>query len=162
MVENSVGEFARYLQQKNFIAADSTSILDFSFSDGGERSLKKLWELTELGANDFAEEVARFFGLPRLSLVDLLSVTVLLQGFSRRFLREMQILGELRHPNIVSFQDSGEADGQVYFTMEYFRASDAERLLAKLHDLGDVSGGPAGEIQRVGLGRLDVVYKSLI
>ena len=36
-----------------------------------------------------------------------------------RFEREIQILGQLQHPNIVAIHDSGEADGRFYFVMDY-------------------------------------------
>ena len=64
----------------------------------------------------------------------------------QRFLREAEAVASLRHPNIVQIFDSGELDGQPYFTMEFIeggtlsrklagtplRASNAARLLAKL------------------------------
>jgi serine/threonine protein kinase len=37
---------------------------------------------------------------------------------ARRFLREAKILEELRHPNIVSFYEIGEYEGQSYLAME--------------------------------------------
>ena len=46
-----------------------------------------------------------------------------------RFLREVRILSELRHPHIVSLRDSGECDGQLYFAMDYVRGSDGRRLI---------------------------------
>src|SRR5215218_5519590 len=92
MTTNSVGEFAGYLLQKNYIAGHSTSKLNFKDGDSGDKTLRKLWELTDLGANDFADEVARFYGLRRLALPELLAADPVLQGFSRRFLREMVVL----------------------------------------------------------------------
>lgn len=56
-----------------------------------EHGLRKLWEASDLSAGDFADEVARFFALPRVALPDLLAATPLVQAFSRRFLREMTI-----------------------------------------------------------------------
>jgi general secretion pathway protein E len=50
-----------------------------------------LWELTELSANDFADEVAHFFKVPRVPLPDLLAAEPLVKQFSRRFLREMTV-----------------------------------------------------------------------
>ncbi len=46
-----------------------------------------------------------------------------------RFLREAEILRQLEHPNIVSFRDMGEADGRIYFAMDYVRGKDAEQTL---------------------------------
>lgn len=36
-----------------------------------------------------------------------------------RFEREVEILGQLNHPNIVTIHDSGEAAGHFYFVMDY-------------------------------------------
>jgi general secretion pathway protein E len=92
MAVNSIEEFARYLLHKQFTGAGSTLQLDFPKLESSERNLRKLWELTELSANDFADEVARFFSLPRRTLLELLGVTAVVQGFSHRFLREMLVL----------------------------------------------------------------------
>jgi general secretion pathway protein E len=48
----------------------------------------KLWEAANLPAGDFADEAARFFDLPRITLPDLLTGQSLAKHFSRRFLRE--------------------------------------------------------------------------
>lgn len=46
-----------------------------------------------------------------------------------RFLREARILEQLEHPNIVAFRAMGEADGLLWFAMEYVPGFDAARLL---------------------------------
>jgi serine/threonine-protein kinase len=46
-----------------------------------------------------------------------------------RFLREANILRELNHPHIVAFRDMNEANGVMYFAMDYVRGTDAARLL---------------------------------
>ncbi|MBU0638545.1 MAG: serine/threonine-protein kinase [Planctomycetes bacterium] len=50
-----------------------------------------------------------------------------------RFEREVQVLGQLQHPNIVTIHDSGAAAGSFYFVMDYIsgRALDEHVLLAK-------------------------------
>jgi general secretion pathway protein E len=85
-------EFANYLRSKNHLAGEVV------LRDGAaaapapdERTLHKLWELTELSANDFADEVSQFFKLPRAPLPDLLAAAPLVKQFSRRFLREMTV-----------------------------------------------------------------------
>ncbi len=45
-----------------------------------------------------------------------------------RFLREQRILQELDHPHIVPFHEMGEAEGLLYFSMEYVRGSDTGRV----------------------------------
>ena len=48
-----------------------------------------------------------------------------------RFLREVNILRGLNHPHIVSFRDAGEADGELFFAMDYVPGQDANQLLRK-------------------------------
>ena len=88
MSTNASAEFAKYLSSKNYLIADSN--LDISSEDlpGGEFSLRKLWTLTDLSANDFADEVAKYYGLKRCSLPELMTASALTARFSARFLRE--------------------------------------------------------------------------
>jgi serine/threonine-protein kinase len=53
-----------------------------------------------------------------------------------RFLREARVLEALDHPHIVTFRDMGEANGLLYFAMDYIRGIDAARLVAKTEPLG--------------------------
>ena len=58
---------------------------------GSERPQGKLWELTDLSASEFADEAARFWGLRRLNLQDLMNATSAAEHFSARFLRESSV-----------------------------------------------------------------------
>jgi general secretion pathway protein E len=60
--------------------------------DASGRRQGKLWELTNLSAGEFADEAARFHGLERVALQDMLSAVPLVTSFSQRFLREMMVL----------------------------------------------------------------------
>ena len=83
-------EFANYLRDKNHLSGD-TSVLSGAAQSPVNRTLQKLWELTDLSANDFADEVAGFFQVPRIALPELLSAQPLANQFSQRFLREMLV-----------------------------------------------------------------------
>ncbi len=83
-------EFANHLRRKNHLAEDS-AILNGSAQSQGDRTLHKLWGLTDLSASDFADEVAGFFQVPRVTLRDLLAAEPLAHRFSQRFLREMLV-----------------------------------------------------------------------
>jgi serine/threonine-protein kinase len=48
---------------------------------------------------------------------------------AKRFLREMQSLSRLDHPNIVRALDAGEDNGRAYLVMEYVEGADLARLL---------------------------------
>lgn len=54
-------------------------------------TLRTLWELTDLSAHDFADEVAQFWKLPRLTLPQLLEIPSVTAQFSSRFLVETSI-----------------------------------------------------------------------
>ncbi len=88
MTANGAAEFAKYLFGKHRIGADRNAHTRFPVHDGNG-SPRKLWELTELSANAFADEAAAFYRLPRVHLPQLLSASALVQKFSQRFLREM-------------------------------------------------------------------------
>ncbi len=82
-------DFAAYLARKYAITGDLLSrSLDNSVAP---KRLRDLWELTDLSANEFADEVAHFYRLPRLDLPRLLAASSLASGFSARFLREMTV-----------------------------------------------------------------------
>jgi serine/threonine protein kinase len=50
-----------------------------------------------------------------------------------RFRREMRVLGNCEHPNIVKLLDSGTlSDGQMYYTMEYVPGADLEQVWKQL------------------------------
>ncbi|GLI24178.1 general secretion pathway protein E [Xanthobacter flavus] len=56
------------------------------------RPLRQVWEASELTAGDFADEVARFYRLPRIALPELMAAPSLVSHFTPRFLREMTVL----------------------------------------------------------------------
>jgi len=91
MTANISTEFAKHLSGKNYIAADLILSASSLKSSTTEPTLRRLWELTDLSANDFADEVARFYRLPRLSLPQLIAASALTGRFSGRFLRETAV-----------------------------------------------------------------------
>ena len=54
-------------------------------------------------------------------------------GVIARFLREASILRQLDHPNIIRFRSIGQsqADGRLYFAMDYAPGTDAAKLVRK-------------------------------
>jgi general secretion pathway protein E len=90
MTSDRAMEFANYLASRTRMADGVGSGLRLELRDG-QSALRKIWESTELTANDFADEVAGFFRLARVSLPQLLAATALVKHFSPRFLREMMV-----------------------------------------------------------------------
>ena len=88
MTTNIIDEFVEYLSSRHFNASNLLSKLSASGRRNGEKTLRDLWEVSDLSANDFATEVASFYSLPRTTLPQLIAATALTAKFSRRFLRE--------------------------------------------------------------------------
>jgi len=90
MVFDPTIELTNYVRSKSHLAGE-TSSLNLQTHSRDERTLRKLWEMSELSANDFADKVAEFFQLSRINLPDLLAAQALAKQFSARFLREMMV-----------------------------------------------------------------------
>src|SRR5580693_2971467 len=87
----AVEDFAKYLANKNYLLSDTEFDSASSSASNPERSLRRLWESTELTANGFADEVAQFYGLKRLTLPQLVAAPALTGRFSPRFLRDTAV-----------------------------------------------------------------------
>lgn len=87
MTSPNAHEFAARFSLK----ADADKLGRLNGSGPTEGGLRKLWEMSELSASEFADEVALFFGLPRVALQEMMAAESRVQQFSRRFLREMAV-----------------------------------------------------------------------
>jgi general secretion pathway protein E len=83
-------EFVDYLTSRHHITGDLSEYRS-SGASGKDRRLRDLWSLTELSANDFADEIAHFYKLWRINLPQMIAATSLAVRFSPRFLREMMV-----------------------------------------------------------------------
>jgi general secretion pathway protein E len=91
-------QFVEYLRQAGHLkAADAVGAADTGAPNQMEGNIRrtlqsaalgKLWEVTNLSAGEFADEVARFYNYDRVALQDMLSATPLVAVFTQRFLRE--------------------------------------------------------------------------
>ena len=91
MTTDLSSRFVEHLRQNKHL----TRVDDRDATAEQEASVRrqgKLWELTDLSAGEFADEAARFHGLERAALQDMLSGVPLVTSFSQRFLREMMVL----------------------------------------------------------------------
>ena len=50
---------------------------------------------------------------------------------SERFLREIEVTANLRHPHILPLHDSGEADGLLYYVMPYVEGESLRERLKR-------------------------------
>ena len=90
MASDLSSRFVEYLRQGKHLTTHDGRV-DAAGQDGADRRQVKLWELADLSASEFADEAARFHGLERVSLQDMIAASPLVGSFSQRFLREMVV-----------------------------------------------------------------------
>jgi len=73
-----------------------------------------------------------------------------------RFLREIRLCARLQHPHILVIHDSGQADGQLWFTMPYV---EGETLRTRLDREGQLPLGDALRIAREVADALDYAHQ---
>ena len=90
MASDLSSQFVEYLRQsKRLTALDGAA--EAAGRSGAEHRRAKLWELADLSPSEFADEAARFHGLERVALQEMILATPLVASFSPRFLREMLV-----------------------------------------------------------------------
>src|SRR5277367_1895856 len=137
-------EFANHLRGKNHLAGEVV-LRDGSSTAPDERTLHKLWELTELSANDFADEVAQFFRVPRIPLPDLLAATPLVKQFSRRFLREMTVFPYRAADGQAILAVADPSDTAAVRAAASGLGGDIKVLVASFEDIGTALNQRLGE-----------------
>lgn len=91
MASPNAHEFVARFSQKAGLKPDADKLGRPNGSRPAEGGLRKLWEMSELSASEFADEVSLFFELPRVTLQEMMATESRAQQFSRRFLREMAV-----------------------------------------------------------------------
>jgi general secretion pathway protein E len=87
MATDLSSQFVEYLRRsKRLTTVDERG--DTAAQSGADIRQAKLWELADLPAGEFADEAARFHGLERVALQDMMAAAPLVAAFSQRFLRE--------------------------------------------------------------------------
>lgn len=87
--------------------------------------------LRQLGTGGMGEVyLAEHPRLPRQEAVKILRKDVSAdEEFRVRFNREAEMVARLYHPNIVGIHDRGDADGQLWISMDFVEGTDAGQLL---------------------------------
>lgn len=98
----------------------------------------KLWEAADLSAGEFADEAARFFGLKRVMLQDLLASTPLTAAFSQRFLRETLVYPYRAAEGSTELAMADPGDQAARRAAEIVLGPDLQITVASFEDLGIV------------------------
>jgi general secretion pathway protein E len=84
-------EFLEHLLRKKLVTVELARDVSNQSGRHSAMSLRRLWEASDISAHDFADEVAYFFRLKRLTLPQLIGARPLIGRFTQRFLREAAI-----------------------------------------------------------------------
>ncbi|MGA2053671.1 MAG: GspE/PulE family protein [Bradyrhizobium sp.] len=114
-------------------------------TEQGGRAQSRLWELTDLSPNDFADEVARFAGLKRVTLQELLSASALNETFSQRFLREMMVFPYQTADGNAALAVADPTDRAAQRAAEIVLRRDVGIMVASVEDLKVVLDRRLGE-----------------
>jgi general secretion pathway protein E len=113
------------------------------------KALRELWESTDLPAAEFADEVARFWRLERISLLDLLATQPHVEGFSRRFLRESMVFPFRSATGVVKLAVADPADTAAIRAAEIVFGDAVAVVIASFEDITTVlerlDGGETAE-----------------
>jgi general secretion pathway protein E len=118
------------------------------------KALRELWESTDLPAAEFADEVARFFKLQRIGLLELLATEAQVEGFSRRFLRESMVFPFRSKGGAVRLAVADPMDTAAIRAAEIVFGETIELAIASFEDIttilerldgGDTAEAEAGE-----------------
>jgi general secretion pathway protein E len=138
MTGNESSRFVEHLRQNNHLTK-TTGDGELAEQGSGDRSQVqihgKLWEHTNLSATEFAEEAARFYGLERVSLQDMLSATSVVEGFSQRFLREMTVFPCRSADESVVLAVADPADDAAKRAAEIVLGTDVAIKVASFEDI---------------------------
>jgi general secretion pathway protein E len=115
------------------------------------KALRELWESTDLPAAEFADEVARFFKLQRISLLELLATEAQVEGFSRRFLRESMVFPFRSAGGPVKLAVADPMDTAAIRAAEIVFGETIELVIASFEDITTIlerlDGGGAAEAE---------------
>src|SRR5580698_4220904 len=130
-------KFGAYLLQKYSLPAGRAGGAGQSGAPA-VKALRELWESTDLPAAEFADEVARFWKLGRINLLDLLARQPHVEGFSRRFLRESMVFPFRSPAGSVKLAVADPADTAAIRAAEIVFGDSVELVIASFEDITTV------------------------
>ena len=135
---DSLQDFYDDLSKRHLLAASRGERFNAAEAYRLGKPLQKLWQLTETSASEFADEVARFFGLPRMGLADLMAATPRTEKFSARFLRESSVFPCSGEGGQVQLVVADPTDTAAVRATELVLGAALEIVVASFEDLATV------------------------
>src|SRR5271165_2139634 len=154
--DQHVPDFTEHLLERGLI--DQTKLAAFSSTDSLDSgsTLRRLWKSTDLSSHEFANEVAAFFNLRKLTLMELAELRSLADRFTPRFLREASLFPT--EGGTFALAAGDPSDAQTLQAAEIVFGAPFELVTASFEDIATVlgdkldaddataAGGPAREV----------------
>ena len=128
--------FLRHLAAKNLVSAQFARNYTNPSDPHSYVTIRQLWEASDISAQDFADEVAAFFHLPRLTLPELMAVHSLTGRFAQRFLREAAIFPFAAAKDRFGLAVGDPSDLAAQRGVELVLGGRAEIVVASFEDIG--------------------------
>jgi len=144
MSQNSTEEFWRYILGKYSVPAGAPAKTKGDRAAKGEITLRSILESTALPPGDFANEVARFWRLPRITLPQLLAATGVAGKFSRRFLLE-SVIFPFESAGGCALAMADPSDTAALRAAEIVLGGPVEIMVASFEDIATVLAERLGE-----------------
>jgi general secretion pathway protein E len=138
--DGAVADFFNYLLERGLI--DQATVRAFVSADASDSNspLRRLWESTDLSSHEFANEVAAFFGLRRLTLLELAELRSRADRFAPRFLREASLLPFEGDSGTFAVVVGDPADTQALQAAEIVLGAPIEIAVASFEDIATALG----------------------
>jgi len=138
--QERVPAFANYLIEKELLDPIKLKSLRFDKPLDSNSLLKQLWGSTSLSSHEFADEVAEFFGLRRMTLLQLTEFRSLADRFAPRFLRDASIFPFETRDGTISLAAGDPADAEALRAAEIVLGTAFEIVTASFEDIATVLG----------------------
>ena len=131
-------DFVRFLAENS--ALDRTIIANLEQTAGrvADANLRSFWDISGLSANDFADQAAAFYDLPRTTLAQMMAGRALAGRFSRRFLRETMIFPYQLDDGRLRLAVADPSDRAAVRAAEIVLARDFAIEVGSFEDIGTV------------------------
>ena len=138
--QERVPAFTNYLMEKELLDPIKLKALRFDKPLDSNSLLKQLWGSTSLSSHEFADEVAAFFGLRRVTLLQLTEFRSLADRFAPRFLRDASIFPFETRDGTISLAAGDPADAEALRAAEIVLGTAFEIVTASFEDIATVLG----------------------
>ena len=135
-----VPDFATYLVARELLGSDKLDLFGSGEPFDSNSILKRLWRLTNLSSHEFANEVATFFGLRRMTLSQLTEHRSLADRFAPRFLRDASIFPFETSDGTFALAAGDPADAEALRAAEIVLGAPPEIVTASFEDIATALG----------------------